>query len=331
MAGLLLNHWYMAGWSQQLTDQPLRRTICSVPMVFYRLSTGEVAALRDRCAHRFAPLSMGKVSGDHIACAYHGLKFDRTGTCVHSPFGAPPPNARVQSYPVEERDGFIWVWTGDTDKADPAKVPDYSGYVLPGLDCIRQHFMMDAHIMLGVENLLDLTHATALHANSFTAGEYNDFLKSTHRAYFEGDQLFARWDIPHSKGVNETATTWIAPGRMTITGTVDDKGRTLDPPWLQLHIYTPETETRTHYFTAERFDPRVESLHHMEERMRLFKELVWDREDNPVLTAIQQEMAEQDFFSMQPALLATDRAAVLARRRYDALLRAEQEERERPA
>jgi vanillate O-demethylase monooxygenase subunit len=326
MAGLLLNHWYVAAWSKDVATSPVARMICNIPLVFFRKSDGTVAALRDRCPHRFAPLSMGHVDGDLIACPYHGLKFNGAGACVHNPFGEPPAHAIVESFPVVERDEMVWVWTGDPAQATTDAVPDYSGYVLPGQDCIRQHFMLDGHIMLGVENLLDLTHATALHATSFASGPYNNFLEAEHRAYFEGDELFACWDMHFDGGTNYARTTWIAPGRMTISSTYDDKGRRLDPPWYQHHIYTPETETRTHYFTAERFDPTLESPQHMEERMRQFKELVFDREDNPVVAAIQKEMGEQDFFDMKPALLVTDKACVLARRRYDKMLREERGE-----
>lgn len=325
MAGLLMNHWYMAGWSGHVGDTPVKRTICDIAMVFYRQEDGTIAALRDRCPHRFAPLSMGKVEGDLIVCPYHGLKFDAAGTCVYNPFGEPPAHAQVPVFPSVERDGIIWVWPGRTDIADPALVPDFSGYVLPGYDCIRQHFMLDGHIMIGVENLLDLTHATALHANSFASGEYNNFLAADHHAHFEGDTLYACWDMHFSGGVNEARTTWTAPGLMTISSTIDDKGRRLDPIWHQLHIYTPETKTRTHYFTAERFDPKLENARHMEERMHQFKEFVFDREDNPIVAAIQAEMGDRDFFDMRPALLSTDKACVMARRRFDQMLRAEQE------
>jgi len=328
MTGLLMNHWYLAAWSEDLAESPVARTICNISMVLYRGSNGEVVALRDRCPHRFAPLSMGKIVGDEIACPYHGLRFDGSGSCTFNPFGDPPAQARVEAFPIAERDQMIWVWTGDPNQAAREDVPDYSDYMMPGLACIHQHFMLDGHIMLGVENLLDLTHATALHSTSFASGPYNDFLKSRHRAYFEDAELHACWDMHFDGGVNNAQTTWIAPGRMTISSTLDDKGRKLDPPWLQLHIYTPETETRTHYFTAERFDPQVESPKHMEERMRQFKELVFDREDNPVVAAIQKEMGDRDFFDMQPALLVTDKACVMARRRYQKMLREERGETE---
>lgn len=331
MAGLIMNAWYLAAWSHEVEQGPMRRTICGIPMVFWRKEDGTVVAQRDRCPHRFAPLSLGHVEGDKIVCPYHGLKFDAEGSCVFSPFGDPPERAKVTAFPIDERNAGIWIWPGDPDKADFSEVPDYSDYLADErLDCLYQRYVLEGHIMIGVENLLDLTHAAALHSKSFTMGEYNNFLNSEHKAHWEGDELYACWDIPFDEGrkVNETRTTWIAPGRMTISGSVDDKGRKLDPPWLQLHIYTPETETRTHYFTAERFNPEIESRNHVEERAALLEKLVFDKEDNPVVKAIQEEMGDQDFFDMEPALLPTDKACVMARRHYDKLLRAEQEERE---
>ena len=59
---------------------------------------GEVAALEDRCAHRFAPLSMGEViGGNRIQCPYHGLEYDKTGECVHNPHGNKNIPSRAQS------------------------------------------------------------------------------------------------------------------------------------------------------------------------------------------------------------------------------------------
>src|ERR1700676_2741815 len=72
------NAWYVAVWSDGLLDgQLIARTIMNEPIVLYRKADGGVAAIEDRCAHRFAPLSMGKiVGGDRIQCPYHGLQFD---------------------------------------------------------------------------------------------------------------------------------------------------------------------------------------------------------------------------------------------------------------
>ncbi|MFZ3339217.1 MAG: Rieske 2Fe-2S domain-containing protein, partial [Xanthobacteraceae bacterium] len=70
----LRNAWYVAAWSDELDDGKLvARMFMNEPVVLFRKSNGDVAAIEDRCAHRFAPLSMGKiVGGDRIQCPYHG-------------------------------------------------------------------------------------------------------------------------------------------------------------------------------------------------------------------------------------------------------------------
>src|SRR4051795_5850477 len=77
----LRNAWYVAAWSDDLVDgQLLPRKIMHEPVVLYRKPDGKIAALEDRCPHRFAPLSMGKVVRDDVVqCPYHGLEFDATG------------------------------------------------------------------------------------------------------------------------------------------------------------------------------------------------------------------------------------------------------------
>src|ERR1700736_5971695 len=112
----LHNAWYVAAWSDDLADgQLLARTILKEPVVLYRKADGHVAALQDRCPHRFAPLSMGKiVHGDCLQCPYHGLEFDASGACTLNPHGTKniPPRARVRSYPVTEKHKAIWIWMG---------------------------------------------------------------------------------------------------------------------------------------------------------------------------------------------------------------------------
>jgi len=83
----LRNAWYVAAWSMEIEEKPVARTILDEPVVMYRTANGEVAALVDACPHRFAPLSMGRLTNDQIRCPYHGLVFDTSGACVHNPHG----------------------------------------------------------------------------------------------------------------------------------------------------------------------------------------------------------------------------------------------------
>ena len=123
----LRNSWYVAAWNHELIDgTKLARTILERPVVIYRGASGKVVALDDRCCHRAAPLSMGRIEGDDIRCMYHGMKFEPGGKCIQIPGQDKiPPKLGVRSYPVVERYNLIWIWMGDVEKADPNLIVDY--------------------------------------------------------------------------------------------------------------------------------------------------------------------------------------------------------------
>ena len=164
----LRNAWYVAAWSDGVGDgQLVPRTIMDEPIVLYRKADGAVAAIEDRCAHRFAPLSMGKiVGGDRVQCPYHGLEYDGSGACVRNPHGTKniPPRARVKSYPVIEKHKAVWVWMGD-QPADESKIPDFG--VLDNVPELhttkRDSIVIKANYQLIIDNLLDLSHTSYLH------------------------------------------------------------------------------------------------------------------------------------------------------------------------
>ena len=69
---------------------------------------GTVCALRDQCSHDDYPLSDGELDGNEVVCQYHGARFDAcSGARKTLPAIRP-----VQSFPVEIRDGEVWVDVG---------------------------------------------------------------------------------------------------------------------------------------------------------------------------------------------------------------------------
>ena len=117
---MLKRHWYVAAWAHEVTRELLARRLLGEPVVLYRTTAGRVVALEDRCLHRRAPLSLGRVLGDEVECGYHGLRYAPSGECtlipgqdrvprVAGPDGRPGP-ACVRSYLVVERHGFVWIW-----------------------------------------------------------------------------------------------------------------------------------------------------------------------------------------------------------------------------
>lgn len=107
-ARYLKNCWYAAWWSCDLPAGEIKaRTILNQPLAFFRGNDGGARAIADRCSHRLAPLSMGRLlSNGHLRCCYHGLEFDNDGRCVvnpHTPGVAPTARLDIPSYPVVEK------------------------------------------------------------------------------------------------------------------------------------------------------------------------------------------------------------------------------------
>ncbi|KRA83700.1 aromatic ring-hydroxylating dioxygenase subunit alpha [Altererythrobacter sp. Root672] len=167
------NAWYVAAWSEEIADRkPFAITILEEPVVIYRGESGRLAALEDRCVHRLAPLSLGRCEGDRLRCMYHGLLYAPEGKVVEIPGQQQiPPRAAVRSYPVVERHSWIWIWMGEAEAADEALIPPAVGLDHP--DFILGHGQLDyeAEARLINDNLLDFSHLTYVHAESFGAGE----------------------------------------------------------------------------------------------------------------------------------------------------------------
>jgi phenylpropionate dioxygenase-like ring-hydroxylating dioxygenase large terminal subunit len=136
--------------------------------------------LDDKCSHRFAPLSEGRVlhpeagskAASCVQCAYHGWQFESTtGECTTVPQQPDKVSkARpVASYPTRERAGLLWVWTDPTTAATLSTTVPLP--VDPLLDRFIDHFGNDAAYMRDLpygmellgENLVDLSHLPFAH------------------------------------------------------------------------------------------------------------------------------------------------------------------------
>ena len=324
----LRNAWYVAAWSDDLADgQLLHRTFMKEPVVLYRKADGNVAALQDRCPHRFAPLHMGKiVGGDRLQCPYHGLEFDPSGACVLNPHGTKniPPRARVRSYPVTEKHKAIWIWMGE-QPADPAKVPDFS--VLDNVPEMhatkRDRLTIKANYELIVDNLLDLSHTSYLHdgilGNSETVEsditveqDGNDVVVGRHAGNVTAPGLFATF-MPSNHGPVDkfSRMRWMPPSNLRLVtgicmpGAVPESGT----GYHAIHMLTPESDRTTHYFfTAVRFNvltPDDEMNRKIQDKISTMRRFAFEEQDAPVIEA-QQEVIDASLTPVDPVLLAID-------------------------
>lgn len=330
MADHVHNLWYMAAWTQEVPEGGfLTRQLLDRNWLLWREPAGGWAMVEDRCPHRFVPLSKGRFADGRIACGYHGLTFDGSGTCVHNPFGGEvPPAARIDSLPVVEAHGGLWFWPGDGALADPASIPDF-GFIDAGQPVDRAHYVMAVNHELIADNLLDLSHAEFLHVESFGT---NGSLFSHGAQTVEQDDsgaIWNKWDMTDApppgwavpmlgvgvKVNQQLHIRWHAPSSLALFIGMQrcDTGEAVMPMMANPHILTPETERSTHYFFTHEPGPEAEA-----QARRVFLE-----EDEPMVAAQAEAMGDGDFWDMRPVILPSDKAAIMARRRLMQLRRGE--------
>ena len=168
---LLREHWYVACTAAELgRKKPLARTIMGEHLALFREADGRPGALFDRCLHRNAALSAGRVKDNCLACPYHGWAFDREGQVLEIPSEGPEVGVRagrkLKAFPALEQDGLIWVWLGleAPGERKPRAMPFYHG------DHWRSYYMItpfEGDVTDLVENFMDVPHTVFVHAGWF--------------------------------------------------------------------------------------------------------------------------------------------------------------------
>ena len=268
----LRNSWYVVAWTHELGDKPLAITVLDEPLVIFRDGEGCAAVLEDRCAHRHLPLSMGCAKDGGIQCGYHGMVYDREGTCIHVPSQtAIPPRARVRSYPAAERYGWIWAWMGNPAAANDELIPDFSKLASPGFRAVGQTNYVLANYQLLTDNLMELSHVGYVHQSTIGNPEMTAKGRLTSRRTERGVEVLRLVPdvpppptyiksgvLPEGKNIDRwQVIDFVAPcfvmihvgGKAAGTGALDGDYAGGLNIWV-MNAMTPETATTTHYFWA---------------------------------------------------------------------------------
>ncbi|MEL7939516.1 MULTISPECIES: aromatic ring-hydroxylating dioxygenase subunit alpha [Pseudomonas] len=337
----LRNAWYVAAWDSEVQQALHATTLLGEALVLYRKADGAVVALEDACPHRKLPLSMGRLQGDTVECGYHGLTFDCSGACVKAACVSHIPSAaRVRSYPVHERYGLVWVWMGDADQADPAKLLEIPEWDDPAWGLNRGDSMtIQCNYLYMTDNLLDPSHVAWVHQSSFGNAACESRPLQT-RVNPDG-VVVSRW--LHDVEVAPFYTKYlkfsgrcdrlqyyevrypahaIIKGVLTPAGT-GGEGAPVHPQAFLMDSYnfmTPvdESHTRYYWFQLRNFDADSESV------SRQFAADVRGafEEDRVVLTAVHAGMQARQTPNID---LAIDAGPLRFRRGMEQLIRAEQE------
>ena len=337
------NCWYVAAWDHEVpADGMLARTLLNEPVLLYRDTRGKVVALEDRCCHRAAPLHLGRKEGDCVRCLYHGLRFDPTGACVEIPGQERiPPQTRVRSYRVEERNRLVWIWMGDPARANPDDIIPYPWHDSLDWRMKPGYLHYQANYQLIIDNLLDFTHLAWVHPTTLGTDSaaalkpaierdltgpgtltiarwyLNDDMPNMHKAIASFQGKVDRWQIYQ----------WSPPALLRMdagsapTGTGAPDGHRV-PEALQFHhtsIQTPETATTSHYWFCQA------------RNFRLDDETLSERIFENVLLAFEEDRAmiegQQKIISLTPDRpmipIGADAGLNQARWLIDRLLKAE--------
>jgi vanillate O-demethylase monooxygenase subunit len=266
------NCWYVAAWSSEVeAGKPFARTLLDIPVVLWRDSSGKVIAMNDRCSHRGAPLSTGRLEGDTLRCMYHGLLFNAGGRCVEIPAQERiPPGLDVGTFPVVEQHRWIWIWMGDPAKADPSKVPDNHYLDDPEWRSLEGYVHYDTSYLMIADNLLDLAHVSYVHET--TLGGTDAIAKVNPKIRLSDDGVHVeRWvfntepapfvqkvrpfDGPVDRWMNYDfllpGIFLMDSGNATAGSGAQDGQREGAAAFRSTQALTPESEHATHYFFSQ--------------------------------------------------------------------------------
>ena len=133
--------------------------------VYFREPGGGFHAFKDRCPHRTARLSDGRLRQGLLECMYHGWLFASDGSCSHIPQleagNAIPCAASATPVSIVVRQGLVWI-RGSQESADERAIP-----VIAGLDASCRSIDFAIDLPYGqeflIENLIDYAHIHVAH------------------------------------------------------------------------------------------------------------------------------------------------------------------------
>jgi 5,5'-dehydrodivanillate O-demethylase oxygenase subunit len=171
---LLRRYWHPVAIAADLTPESPTKfvRILGEDLVLFVTPEGAAGLLNDRCAHRGASLSYGRVEARGIACAYHGWLYDTKGNCLETPAEPAGSNfcltVKQKAYPVQKLAGLYWAYLGP----QPAPViPKYDVWArTDGWHWLRALPQLDCNWLQAMENSVDTAHLHILHQELVTDG-----------------------------------------------------------------------------------------------------------------------------------------------------------------
>jgi phenylpropionate dioxygenase-like ring-hydroxylating dioxygenase large terminal subunit len=279
-------HWHPVAPAGSIGTQPFAARLLGEDLVLWRDATGALHAWPDRCPHRGARLSLGRVADDRLECPYHGWQFDGSGHCVHVPAlpaFTPPATHCVQHFAVQEAYGLAWVRLAASAFDLPAFVGESDGR-LRKLNC--GPYTVETSAPRLIENFLDMAHFAFVHEGwlgargntgiaSYQVEETPTGLRAT------GCKAWQPQSNLHSTAPAQVEYTYEVTGPYAAVLTkVPEVGSVAVAQWREaigLFIVPVEPERSIAWFRLA-----VADFETADEKLRAFQDTIF-RQDQPVL------------------------------------------------
>lgn len=155
--------WHPVMASAELADLPIAVHLLGTELVLWKDKQGAAHAWADRCPHRGAKFSLGRVSGDRLECGYHGWQFSASGQCTlvpALPAFQPPASHCATVYELRAAYEMLWVRLEKSQSTIPPFVAEEDTR-LRKVNC-GPYFVQTSAPRI-VENFLDMSHFGFVH------------------------------------------------------------------------------------------------------------------------------------------------------------------------
>lgn len=171
------DYWYVVAESHEIgLNQVVSRSLMGEWLAVFRDQSGKLAALQDKCLHRTAQISRGKVTEGKLQCPYHGWTYNSDGQVTHIPSMGPTFKAGSKcskTYPVIEQEGYIYVRLSDAvEGVKPFSMPCHKA---EGYTTIRLQNLFRNNVTNCAENFVDIPHTTFVHPKIFRDAKHEKF------------------------------------------------------------------------------------------------------------------------------------------------------------
>ena len=169
---MICNQWYIILESKELKKRkPVKVKRFNEYLALWREKNGQVCCIIDKCCHRGASLSCGKIINGELECPFHGFIYDKSGQVQIIPAigknNPAPETMKVRAFKTFEAYGFIWMWWGEDNKI-PEEPYFFKELERFSYSSIKDHW--NVHYSRAIENQLDVVHLPFVHKTTIGRG-----------------------------------------------------------------------------------------------------------------------------------------------------------------